>query len=338
MNGLIKPHSELNTSCDDAEAPFEKTIVAKKLYDVLIIGAGPAGLTAAIYARRRLLRTLIVTMDIGGQVVLTDNIENYLGYTEKSGPGLAIIFEKQVREYGAEIILAKVKRVVKQGDVFQILTTTGDYVSKAVIITGGRMPRRLSVPGEEDFLGKGINNSLTCDLSSCNEKRLAIVGGGNTALQRAEVFSMVASKIYIIHRRENFRSDEVTLEKVRKKDNVEFFLNAQVNEFNGSDRLESITVSNIKTGDVKKLEIDTVFLDIGRDINLDYAEGLVKTDVTGKIITDKGGRTSCKGVFAAGDITDSPYAQAIIAAGQGAAAALSAYAYLIKGKAPQILY
>jgi thioredoxin reductase (NADPH) len=309
-----------------------------KLYDVLIVGAGPAGLTAAIYARRRMLKTVVVTMDIGGQVVLTDSIENYLGYTEKSGPGLAIIFEKQVRDYGAEIVLAEVKKIVKEASVFRVVTTAEDFFARAVIVTGGRMPRRLSVPGEEEFLGKGINNSLACDLTSCKGKRLAIVGGGNTALQRADIFSMVASKICLVHRREEFRSDEVTVEKVRKSGKVEFLLNTMIVEFKGECRLESIMVRNMKTGEVRELEVDTVFLDIGRDINLDYAKGLVATDANGKIVTDKSGRTSCEGLFAAGDITDTPYAQAIIAAGQGAAAALSAYAYLMKGRSPRVLY
>lgn len=307
-------------------------------YDILIVGAGPAGLTAAIYARRRMLRTVVVTMDIGGQVVLTDSIENYLGYTEKSGPGLAIIFEKQVRDYGAEIVIAEVKKIVKEASLFRVMTTVGDFVTRAVIVTGGRKPRRLCVPGEESLLGKGINNSLACDLTSCGGKRLAIVGGGNTALQRADIFSMVASKIYLVHRREEFRSDEVTLEKVRKNGKVELLLNTVIEEFEGESVLESIRIRNVKTGEVRELAVDTVFLDIGRDINLAYAKELVSTDANGKIVTDKSGRTSCEGLFAAGDISDSPYAQAIIAAGQGATAALTAYSYLTEGKAPKVIY
>lgn len=309
-----------------------------KLYDILIVGAGPAGLTAAIYAKRRMLDTVVVTMDIGGQVVLTDSIENYLGYTEKSGPGLAIIFEKQARDYGAEIVITEVKGIAKEGGNFRVTTTVGEFNARAVIVTGGRMPRRLSVAGEEEFLGKGINNSLACDLTTCRGKRLAIVGGGNTALQRAEIFGMVASKIFLIHRREGFRCDEVTLEKVRRAGKAEFLLNTVIEEFRGGERLESIRVRDLKTGEPRELAIDTVFLDIGRDINLGYVKGLVATDQAGKIVVDKAGKTSCEGLFAAGDITDTPYLQAIIAAGQGAAAALSAYAYLAKGKAPKVLY
>lgn len=309
-----------------------------KLYDILIVGAGPAGLTAAIYARRRMLQTLIITMDIGGQVVLTDSIENYLGYTEKSGPGLAIIFEKQVRDYGAEIVIGEVKGITKERGTFKVSSSVGSFLAKAVIVTGGRMPRTLNVPGEERFLGKGINNSLACDLTASKGKRLAIVGGGNTAMQRADIFSMVASKVYLIHRRTEFRSDEVTVEKVRGSGKVEFMLNTVVEEFRGGCQLETIVIRNLATGERRELAVDTVFLDIGRNINLDYVKGLVATDSAGKIITDKAGRTSCEGLFAAGDITDTPYAQAIIAAGQGAAAALTAYAYLSNGALPKVLY
>jgi len=308
------------------------------IYDVIIVGAGPAGLTAAIYARRRLLKTLVITMDIGGQVVLTENIENYLGYTEKSGPRLAIIFEQQARKYGTEIMIGEVKKVEKEGNLFRVISTAGEFKSRTVIVTGGRMPRSLNTPGEEKFLGKGINNSLTCNLDLTANKIVAIVGGGNTALQRAEVLSKSAARVYLIHRRDKFRSDEVTVENVKKCPNVEFLLNSLIVEMKGRERLECVVVKNLKTGETRELEVDMVFLDIGRDIKLDYVKDLVEKDATGRIIIDKAGRTSCEGIFAAGDITDTPYAQAIIAAGQGATAILSAYAYLIKGKEQKVCY
>jgi thioredoxin reductase (NADPH) len=308
------------------------------IYDVIIVGAGPAGLTAAIYARRRLLKTLVITMDIGGQVVLTENIENYLGYTGKSGAHLAIIFEQQARKYGTEIMIGEVKKVEKEGGLFRVHSTVGDFLSRTVIVTGGRMPKSLNALGEQQFLGKGVNTSLTCDLDLASGKNVAIVGGGNTALQRAEVLSKVADKLYLIHRREQFRSDEVTVENVKKCPNVEFILNSLVVEMRGGERLNSVLIKNLKTEEQKELKVDMIFLDIGRDIKLDYIKDLVETTGAGKIVIDKYGRTSCEGIFAAGDITDSPYAQAIIAAGQGATAILSAYAYLIKGKEQKICY
>jgi thioredoxin reductase (NADPH) len=308
------------------------------IYDVIIVGAGPAGLTAAIYGRRRLLNTLVITMDVGGQVVLTENIENYLGYTGKSGPRLAIIFEQQARRYGVEIIIGEVKKVEKEGGFFRVYSTVGDFLSRTVIVTGGRMPKSLNALGEEKFLGKGINTSLTCDIDLTSGKNVAIVGGGNTALQRAEVLSKVAAKVYLIHRRDQFRSDEVTVENVKRCLNVEFFLNSLVVEMRGEKKLESVLVKNLKTDELRELKVDMIFLDIGRDIKLDYIKDIVETNEAGKIVIDKYGRTSCEGIFAAGDITDTPYAQAIIAAGQGATSILSAYAYLMKGKEQKVCY
>lgn len=308
------------------------------IYDVVIVGAGPAGLTAAIYGRRRLLNTLVITMDVGGQVVLTENIENYLGYTGKSGSHLAIIFEQQARRYGVEIIIGEVKKVEKEGGFFRVYSTVGDFLSRTVIVTGGRMPKSLNALGEEKFLGKGINTSLTCDIDLTSGKNVAIVGGGNTALQRAEVLSKVAAKVYLIHRRDQFRSDEVTVENVKRCLNVEFFLNSLVVEMRGEKKLESVLVKNLKTDELRELKVDMIFLDIGRDIKLDYIKDIVETNEAGKIVIDKYGRTSCEGIFAAGDITDTPYAQAIIAAGQGATSILSAYAYLMKGKEQKVCY
>jgi thioredoxin reductase (NADPH) len=309
-----------------------------EIYDVIIVGAGPAGLTAAIYARRRLLKTLVITMDIGGQVVLTENIENYLGYTEKSGSRLATIFEQQARRHGAEIIIAEVKKIAKEEGIFHVASTAGEFTARTIIVTGGRTPRKMGIPGEDCFLGKGIVNSLVCDLSHTVKKRVAIVGGGNTAMQRAEVLSKYAEKVYLIHRREQFRSDEVTVERVSKCPNIGFVLNSVVTEMKGKEKLESIVVRNLNTEESCELGVEMIFLDIGRDIKLDYIKDLVKTNENGKVIIDKACNTSCEGIFAAGDITDTPYAQAIIAAGQGATAILTAYNYLMKGKEPKVCY
>lgn len=307
------------------------------LYDLIIVGGGPAGLAAAVYARKRLLNTLVLTMDIGGQVLQTEKIDNYPGYLEKSGMGLAAAFEAQAKEYGAEFVLAEVTRIDKEGDAFKVHTSAGDFDSKAVIVTGGRQPRRLCVPGEDRFLGKGVNLSLRCNPDRIKGKVVAVVGGGNTALQRSELISGFAARVYLIHRRDSFRGDELTLVRLRSVPNVEFLLNTVITEMRGGDTLESVVVKNTATGEEKELRVDEVFLDIGRDIKLDYVKHLVETDAAGKIITDKSGRTSCEGLFAAGDITDTPYAQVIIAAGQGAAAALTAYSY-IKKRPGEICY
>ncbi|MBC7119993.1 MAG: FAD-dependent oxidoreductase [Candidatus Methanosuratus sp.] len=306
-------------------------------YDVVIVGAGPAGLAAAVYARKRLLDTLVLSMDIGGQILQTEHIDNYLGYLETDGIKLAAAFENQARISGAEFVTAEVKRIEKDGDLFRVHSTAGVFYGRAVIVTGGRKPRKLCVPGEDQLLGRGVNISLKCDLDRMAGKTVAIVGGGNTALQRAELLSYKASKVYLIHRREEFRGDEATLVRVKAIPNVELLLNTVIIEMKGGVCLESVVVKNLKTGLEQEFKVDTLFLDIGRDVKLDYVEHLVKRDPAGKVITDKFGRTSCEGLFAAGDITDTPYAQVIIAAGQGAAAALTAYSY-IKKKPIVMLY
>jgi len=305
------------------------------LYDVIIVGAGGAGLTAAIYARRRLLKTLVISLDIGGQALLTEQIENYPGYLEKSGPKLMKIFETQARNFGAEILLGYVTKIEKVNDHFKVISNVGEFETKTVIVAAGKVPRRLNVPGEEKFLGRGISTCVTCDAPFAKNKVVAVVGGGNSALEGAEVLSKFAKKVYLIHRREEFRADEITVEKVKSLPNVEFVLNTVVTEFLGEKKLEKIKVQNLKTNEIKEIEVQMVFLEIGHETKIDFVKHLVKTNEANEIITNKLAETSCPGIFAAGDVTDSPYKQLVIAAAEGATAALSAYNYIAKkeGKA-----
>ncbi|MEM5875455.1 MAG: thioredoxin-disulfide reductase [Candidatus Aenigmatarchaeota archaeon] len=299
-------------------------------YDVIIVGAGAAGLTAAIYARRRMLKTLVISLNIGGQALLTDQIENYPGYLDKSGPKLMKIMETQARNFGAEILLGYVNKIEKSNDGFKVISNVGEFESKTVIVAAGKVPRRLNVPGEEKFLGRGISTCVTCDAPFAKNKVVAVVGGGNSALEGVEVVSKFASKVYLIHRREEFRADEVTVEKVKKLPNVEFVLNSVIIEFLGDKKLEKIRVQNLKSGEIKEIEVQMVFLEIGHETKIDFVKDLVKLNEYGEIITNKLGETSCPGIFAAGDVTDSPYKQLVIAASEGAIAALSAYNYIAK--------
>jgi len=299
-------------------------------YDVIIVGAGAAGLTAAIYARRRMLKTLVISLNIGGQALLTEQIENYPGYLDKSGPKLMKIMETQARNFGAEILLGYVNKIEKSNDGFKVISNVGEFESKTVIVAAGKVPRRLNVPGEEKFLGRGISTCVTCDAPFAKNKVVAVVGGGNSALEGVEVVSKFASKVYLIHRREEFRADEVTVEKVKKLPNVEFVLNSVIIEFLGDKKLEKIKVQNLKSGEIKEIEVQMVFLEIGHETKVDFVKDLVKLNEYGEIITNKLGETSCPGIFAAGDVTDSPYKQLVIAASEGAIAALSAYNYIAK--------
>jgi thioredoxin reductase (NADPH) len=273
------------------------------MYDVIIIGGGPAGLTAAIYARRKLLKTLIITLDVGGQALLTEQIENYPGYLEKSGPKLMKIFESQARSFGAEILIGYVTKVEKLNDHFKVISSAGEFEAKALIVASGKVPRRLNVPGEDKFFGKGVSTCVICDAPFAKNKVVAVVGGGNSALEGAEVLSKFANKVYLIHRREGFRADEIVVERVKKLPNVEFVLNTVVSEMRGKEKLESVVLQNVKTGERKELKVDMVFLEIGREANVDFIKHLVKVD---------------------------EHNQIVIAAAEGAIAALSAYNYIAK--------
>jgi thioredoxin reductase (NADPH) len=303
---------------------------AMKMYDVIIIGAGAAGLTAAIYARRRLLKTLVISLDIGGQALLTEQIENYPGYLDKSGPKLMRIFETQARGFGAEILIGYVTKVEKVNDHFKIISNVGEFETKTVIVAAGKVPRKLNVPGEDKFLGRGVSTCVTCDAPFARNKVVAVVGGGNSALEGVEVVSKFANKVYLIHRRDQFRADEITVERVKKLPNVEFILNTVITEIKGDKKLESVVIQNVKTNETKELKVDMVFLEIGYETKIDFIKHLVKTDEYNQIITNKYAETSCPGIFAAGDITDSPYKQLVIAAAEGVIAALSAYNYIAK--------
>ena len=297
-------------------------------YDVIVIGGGPAGLSAAIYCRRKLLKTLVITMDIGGQVLVTGEIENYLGYLGRSGIELAGYFEQQAKHFETEIMLDEVQKVEKDDSFFKITATGGEYSAKAVIITGGSLHKKLNIPGEAEFLGKGVSVCATCDAPFARDRDVAVVGGGNTAVQSAELLAKYAKKVYMIHRRETFRADEILLERAKKRPNIEMMLNTEVTEIKGGKRVEGIVVKDAATVKSREIKVEMIFIEIGKTMKLDYAKRLVETNRAGQIIVDRDQRTSCRGIFAAGDITDRKYGQAIIAAGDGAAAALSAYDYL----------
>lgn len=305
------------------------------MYDVIIVGGGPAGLTAAIYTARKKLKTLILTVDIGGQTVLTEHIENYPGYTGLSGPKLVKIFEQQIKNFDVKIIFGKVVKVKKIDDNFKVILSNGEsYESKALILANGKIPRSLGIPGEEKFVGRGVSTCTTCDSPLFRNKIVAVIGGGNNAFEAAELLTKFASKIYLVHRREGFRADEVTVKKVEKDKKVEFVLNSVAKEIKGKQFVESLVVQNIKTQEKKRLKVNGIFVEIGYETKTDWVKNLVKLNEYGEIIVNEYCETSCAGVFAAGDVTNVPYKQLVIAAGAGAIAGLSAYNYLqkIEGK------
>ncbi len=303
-------------------------------YDVVIVGGGAAGLTAAIYTSRRALKTLIISKDIGGQAALTNEIENYPGVGLIDGFDLMNRFLEDAKKFGAEFKSGEVKEIEKKGEGdFLVKTTVGDFKAAAVILAFGLTPRDLGVPGEEEFKGKGVSSCATCDGPLYKGKVVAVVGGGNSALDAAEYLSRIAKKVYLIHRRDQFRGDEILVERVKSKDNIELVLNSKVKEIKGEERVKSIVVVDVNDeSKEREIEVDGVFVEIGHVAKTKWLGDLVEYDERGQIKTNKNCETKTPGIFAAGDVTDIEYKQIIISGGEGAKAALQAYKYLQQTK------
>jgi len=299
------------------------------MYDVIIIGAGPTGLTAAIYAARRMMKTLVVAKNIGGQVIWASDIKNLPGINEISGVELANKMSQQVKNLGVEIKIDQVKKISKNKDGgFTLEAGKGEYSGKTIILANGLSPKKLNLPNENELTGRGISYCATCDAPLYKGKIVAVVGGGNAALDAADVLSKAGNKVYLIYRQEQFRAFESLVAEVKSRDNVEIMLDSNVFEIMGEQKLEKIKVRNSVDQSVKELAVDGLFIEIGHEPKTDWAAELVERDEKGQIIVDASGLTSQPGVFAAGDVTPIAYKQIIIGCGQGAVAALSAYKYL----------
>ncbi len=299
------------------------------MYDTIIIGTGPAGMTAGIFTARREMKTLIIGKEAGGQMIWASEIENYPGFKSINNVDLITKMQEQVTALGVEIKSDEVKEISKLTDEsFVLKTEHEEFKTKTVIIAMGLSPRRLAIPGEEELAGKGVSYCANCDGPFFKNKIVAVVGGGNSALDAAEFLSRVASKVYLIHRRQEFRAFQILVDEVKSKKNVDMILDSEVKEIIGSSKLEKIKIINNKTGKVKELAMDGLFIEIGRIAHTDLVAHLVERDKRDQIIIDEKCQTKTKGVFAAGDVTQGIYKQITIACGQGTIAALAAYEYL----------
>ncbi|MBI2971783.1 MAG: FAD-dependent oxidoreductase [Candidatus Aenigmarchaeota archaeon] len=300
-------------------------------YDVIIIGGGAAGLTASIYTRRKKLSTLVVSINMGGQTNLTEHIENYPGYLDLSGPKLMQLFDEQSKNFGTEFVFGKVAKLEKRGTGFTATLANGEaYKAKAVILAYGKVPRSLGIPGEEHFLGRGVSTCATCDMPLFNKKTVAIIGGGNSALEAAELGSKFCAKVYLIHRRNEFRGDPVTVDKIKAAHNVEMVLNAVPVEVRGDKFVKAMVIEDVTTKEKRELPVNGVFVEIGYITQTDFVKHLVELNKSNEILINEQCETRTPGLFACGDVTNVPYKQTIISAGQGAIAGLSAYNYLQK--------
>lgn len=299
------------------------------MYDVIIIGSGPAGLTAAIYTTRANLKTLVIAgSKWGGQLMLTTLVENYPGFPEGiQGPDLMMTMRKQADHHGAEIVDID----FKQGDFskrpFKILADGKTYEGKSVIIATGADTRWLGVPGEKEKIGRGVSSCAPCDAPFFRDKNVIVVGGGDSAMEEALALAKFAKEISIIHRRDSFRASQIMQDRARKNPKIKFILNSGVVEILGQDKVMGVKVKNNQTGQVLEMPIDGVFVAIGHIPNSLVFKG-IETDKNGYVVVRDHTQTNIPGAFVGGDVHDSHYKQAVTAAGFGCMAALEAEKWL----------
>lgn len=301
-----------------------------QIYDLIIIGAGPAGITASVYAARKKLDFLVISLDIGGQTSWSGDIENYTGYQFITGPELTQRFEEHMRKYG--IALKENEEALeleKSGEVCVVKTNKANYQSRTVIIASGKKSRELGVPGEKEFKNHGLTYCATCDGPLFAGKIVAVIGGGNSAMDAALQLIKIAKHIYIINITDQLAGDEIMLQKIKAAGNVTILNNYQVSAVLGDKFVRAIKIKD--KNEEKELAVEGVFVEIGLIPNSAFAKN-VKKNTSNEIIIDSFNRTNIPGIFAAGDVTNVLEKQIIIAAGEGSKAALSAYRYLAQNK------
>lgn len=306
------------------------TPATEGVYDVVIVGAGPAGLTAAVYCGRKLLKTILISENVGGQATWSWSVENYMGFRMITGADLIRKFEEQVLDLDVSLELDSVQSIRKEEDTFIVRTVPGDtYRCGAVILSPGKEPRTLGLPGEDRLIGRGISVCSTCDGPLFRGKPVAVVGGGNTAVQTAIEMAEIARSVVLVVRGA-LRCDEIFIDRAEEM-GVQILLHSEVTALHGDRALTGITVRDRKTGKETVLDVEGLFLAIGLVPNTGFLGDLVTQNEQGEILIDENTRTSLSGVFAAGDATCIKGKQIIIAAGEGAKAALAAHEYLLLG-------
>ena len=305
-----------------------------KINKVIIIGSGPAGYTAAIYLGRAGYEPLVIAgaLTPGGQLMNTTEVENYPGFPEGIlGPDLMESMQKQAEKFGAKILLNDVTSVDLKSPVKRVTTDEGiTYEAEAVIVSTGSKVRKLGVPGEQEYSGRGVSYCATCDGFFFRGKPITVVGGGDSAFEEAQFLSRFGSSVTLIHRRSEFRASKIMVDRAKENEKIKFILNSVVEEVHGNDvEATSLTVRNVITGETQEIESSGLFVAIGHTPATSFLNGDLKLNEDGTIVVDGATtRTSAEGVFAAGDVVDSIYRQAISAAGMGCRAALDAQAYL----------
>lgn len=299
------------------------------MYDLIIIGSGPAGMTAGIYAARREMKVLIIGKEVGGQMVWASEIENYPGFEKINAFDLINKFKQQTVNFGVEMKDDEVKQIEKKDDGnFLLHTNRETFEAKTVIVAMGLSPRRLAVKGEVEFNGRGVSYCANCDGPFFKNKKVAVIGGGNSALDAAEVLSKIASQVYLIQHNDKFKAFDSLIAEVQDRENIEIILNADVESIEGKDKVEKIKIVNVQTKEEKEIELDGVFIEVGRIASTDLVGEFVDRNEKHQIIVNSKTETKTPGLFAAGDVTNCEFKQITIATGQATIAALEAYQYL----------
>lgn len=301
------------------------------LYDVVIIGGGPAGLTAGLYASRARLKTLLVEKGLpGGLVTTTEWVENYPGFEEGIlGAELAQKMEKQAQRFGLEIVQGSVNGINCTERVKKILLEDDkSFDAKSIIITTGANPRLLQIEGENEFRGRGVSYCATCDGAFYRGKKIAVVGGGDSAVQESIFLTKFAETVYVVHRRDQLRAEKILQERAMGNTRIRFIWNSVVEKINGNDGVSSLDIRNVKTGERSALHVDGIFIYIGYNPNTELLSGLLALDENRYIVTNENMATSVPGVFAAGDVRSKPLKQIATAVGDGATAAMAAEKYV----------
>ncbi len=302
-----------------------------KVYDVLIIGGGPAGMTAAVYCMRKGVDTAIIIKSIGGQVAETSSVENYLGYKYINGVELVDKFKEQVFQFSIGYEEGQGVSAVTDGDIKSITLDDGRVLhSRALIIASGKSWKKLGIPGEQRLTGHGVAYCTICDAPLFAAKKVVVVGGGNSGVEAAIDLASVASEVVIIQLMDELTADKILTDKLNSFSNVSMIFSSRVTEIIGEDLVNEVTIQNADTGSFSKLATDGIFIEIGLDPNSSFASGVVDMNSASEILVDSRCATNREGIFAAGDVTSVPFKQIIIAGGEGAKAALSACEYILK--------
>ena len=299
------------------------------MYELIIIGGGPAGMTVAVYAARKKLSTLLISYDIGGQVLWTAGIENYMGYQFIEGLELMKKFEEQVKQFPLDIKTGeRVSSLSQTNGGFEARTDKGEsYQAKAAILATGKRPRKLNVPGEKELLGRGVTYCAICDGPLFADVKVAVIGGGNSALEAADDMVKIADHVYLVSLTPLI-GDEIRIDRVKSASNLTMFLEHEVLEIKGDSRVKGIKIRDLKSKQERELDVGGIFIEIGLIPNSELVKELVTLNRLGEIEVNCGNETGVPGFFAAGDVTSVPDKQIVVAAGEGAKAALQAHRYL----------